>query len=73
MECRRILKWTYAYGFYRFDTLALEPESEEGHFPEDSEAAQQAQAATSEAQKEMLNRKEFFEFLQVPPPSAVLL
>jgi ariadne-1 len=23
VECRRILKWSYAYGFYVFDTLSL--------------------------------------------------
>lgn len=49
MDCRRILKWTYAYGYYRF--------------AESAQAQTSAQAsAAAEALKQ---QQEFFEFNQV--------
>ena len=49
MDCRRILKWTYAYGYYRF--------------AESAQAQGSAQAsAAAEALKQ---QQEFFEFNQV--------
>ena len=68
VECRRILKWTYAYGFYRFDTIPLEQDAAEDHSDEEGEEGprltpeERAQAA--EQLNGMKNRKEFFEFLQ---------
>lgn len=56
VECRRILKWTYAYGYYKFDTLALEPA--DGASPEETERLKEERAALN-------NRKAFFEFQQV--------
>lgn len=56
MECRRILKWTYAYGYYKFDTLSLEP-------ADDASAAEKERL--SRQREVMLNQKAFFEFLQV--------
>jgi len=49
VDCRRILKWTYAYGYYRF--------------AESAQALTSAQAsANAEALKQ---QQEFFEFNQV--------
>lgn len=56
MECRRILKWTYAYGYYKFDTLALEPD--------DSACAEEKERLRKQCE-ELLNQKAFFEFQQV--------
>ena len=51
VDCRRVLKWTYAYGYYRF--------------AESAQAQTSAQASTSaEALKQ---QQEFFEFNQVCP------
>jgi hypothetical protein len=64
VECRRILKWTYAYGFYRFDPLALEPcAAADGEGSSDGVRGGGSDA-TGQAQKDMLSRKQFFEFLQ---------
>ena len=52
VDCRRILKWTYAYGYYRF--------------AESAQAQTSAQAsANAEALKQ---QQEFFEFNQVYSP-----
>lgn len=71
VECRRILKWTYAYGFYRFDTIPLEQdaaeEQEDDNDDDDGEVLRltpEERAKAAEQLKEMKNRKEFFEFLQ---------
>jgi ariadne-1 len=68
VECRRILKWTYAYGYYRFDTIPLEQDIAEQDGEDDGEARPQLtkeeRAKAREQLKEMKNRKEFFEFLQ---------
>lgn len=59
VDCRRILKWTYAYGYYRFAEAA--------------QAQTSAQAsASAEALKQ---QQEFFEFNQVKKhtPSGVTL
>lgn len=56
VECRRILKWTYAYGYYKFDTLSLEP-------ADDASPAEKERL--SNQREVMLNQKAFFEFLQV--------
>lgn len=56
VECRRILKWTYAYGYYKFDTLALEPD--------DSACAEEKERLRKQCE-ELLNQKAFFEFQQV--------
>ena len=59
VECRRILKWTYAYGFYKFDTLSL-PTSV------DAEAGVTAADVTKahETKQGIDARKALFEFLQ---------
>ena len=68
VECRRILKWTYAYGFYRFDTIPLEQDAAEEHSDvegdEGPRLTPEERARAAEQLKEMKNRKEFFEFLQ---------
>lgn len=55
IDCRRILKWTYAYGYYKFDELALRP----------GEGASHAEVKDLEAKAATLrHRKTFFEFCQ---------
>jgi hypothetical protein len=56
VECRRILKWTYAYGYYKFDTLSLEGSN--------SGATSQADVDVGATKGEIEQRKSFFEFLQ---------
>lgn len=68
VECRRILKWTYAYGFYRFDTIPLEQDAAEDHSDGEEEegprSTPEERAQAAEQLNGMKNRKEFFEFLQ---------
>lgn len=57
VECRRILKWTYAYSFYKFDTLDLPTEP--------SETVSDAAVAAAAAEIDGVDRRRtFFEFLQ---------
>lgn len=55
VECRRMLKWTYAFGYYQFDTAALPDEA-------DVPAAEAAAAAAE--RRRLAEQKDFFEFLQ---------
>jgi hypothetical protein len=68
VECRRILKWTYAYGFYRFDTIPLEQDAAEENSDDEGgdgpRLTQEERAKAAKQLREMKNRKEFFEFLQ---------
>ena len=57
VSCRRVLKWTYAYGFYKFDTLTIPIEA--------GKDVTEAQAAAGRKQKQAIDaRKILFEFLQ---------
>lgn len=56
VECRRILKWTYAYGYYKFDPVALEP---------GENATDQEKEELEKKQEVLSNQKAFFEFQQV--------
>ena len=49
VDCRRILKWTYAYGYYRFA----------------ESAQAQTSAHSSTAADALRQQQEFFEFNQV--------
>jgi hypothetical protein len=57
VKCRRILKWTYAYGYYKFDTLSLPDRPSDG-VSEADVAAANVEKADIEAKKAL------FEFLQ---------
>jgi ariadne-1 len=57
VQCRRVLKWTYAYGYYRFaERDGVEKEGGEG----DAVSA----AARSAADARLAAQQEFFEFAQ---------
>ncbi len=49
VDCRRILKWTYAYGYYRFA----------------ASAQAQTSVQTSASAEALKQQQEFFEFNQV--------
>ena len=64
VNCRRILKWTYAYGYYKFDTLTLPTRAGDG--------VTAAQVAEAKARKQRTEeRKVLFEFLQGEAESAL--
>lgn len=60
IDCRRVLKWTYAYGFYAFD-LGDTIEDEYSSSP-----SAKSHLVREEREQRIKNQKDFFEFSQVP-------
>lgn len=63
IDCRRVLKWTYAYGFYAFD-LGDTIEDEYSN-----SLTAKSHLVREEREQRIKNQKDFFEFSQVPPLS----